>query len=220
MNLPLRLATSFNLVCALHAAADGSEVESNRGLHGCLVTIWERFFLLSGRHSPRWEYPRENSGRQSVAENPFAQAGDQMACNDHCTVLKRFLRRSLLVGDARSGNGQSRPSPDAGEWRGDGRAEWNGVRTYVLYKSQGDASRRPRWGPAFAPSMRLGSSPFSGVESTPLPTTRAKERREFLPANLEHPPAVVCCHVTLRCGPGVGVEGASSSSQRECTTGH
>jgi hypothetical protein len=59
-DLPLRLATSFNLVCALHAAADGSEVESNRGLHGCLVTIWERFFLLSGRHSPRWDYPREN----------------------------------------------------------------------------------------------------------------------------------------------------------------
>jgi hypothetical protein len=143
-----------------------------------------------------------------------------MVCNDHFTVLKRFQRRSLLVGDARSGHGQSRPSPDAGEWRSDGRAEWNGVRTYVLYKSQGDASRRPRWGPAFAPSMRLGSSPFSGVESTPLPTTRAKERREFLPANLEHPPAVVCCHVTLRCGPGVGVEGASSSSQRESTTGH
>ena len=63
-------------------------------------------------------------------------------------------------------------------------------------------------------------SPFFEVESTPLPTTRAKERREFLPANLEHPPAVACCHVTLRCGPGVGVEGASSSSQRESTTRH
>ena len=161
-DLPLRLATSFNLVCALHAAADGSEVESNRGLHGCLVTIWERFFLLSGRHSPRWEYPRENSGRQSVAENPFAQAGDQMACNDHCTVLKRFQRRSLLVGDARSGNGQSRPSPDAGEWRSDGRAKWNGGRMYVLYKSQGDASRRPRWGPASAPSMRPRGAVLSG----------------------------------------------------------
>ena len=59
-DLPLRLATSvFNLVCALHAAADGSVVESDCGLHGCLVTIWDRFFLLSGRHSPRWEYPRE-----------------------------------------------------------------------------------------------------------------------------------------------------------------
>ena len=48
-----------------------------------------------------------------------------------------------------------------------------GGRTYVLQKSQGDASRRPRWGPAFAPSMTLGNSPFSRVESTPLPTTRA-----------------------------------------------
>ena len=59
-DLPLRLATGvFSLVSALHAAADGSEAESYRGLHGCLVTISERFFLLSGRHSPRWEYPRE-----------------------------------------------------------------------------------------------------------------------------------------------------------------
>jgi hypothetical protein len=53
MTLPLRLAIGvFNLVCALHAAADGSEVESDRGMHGCLVTIGERFFILSGRHSP------------------------------------------------------------------------------------------------------------------------------------------------------------------------
>jgi len=60
MTLPLRLAIGvFNLVYALHAAADGSEVESDRGMHGCLVTIGERFFILSGRHSPRWEYPRE-----------------------------------------------------------------------------------------------------------------------------------------------------------------
>jgi hypothetical protein len=60
-DLPLRLATGvFNLVCALHAAADGSEVASTRGLHGWLTAaICERFFLPSGRHSPRWEYPRE-----------------------------------------------------------------------------------------------------------------------------------------------------------------
>ena len=96
-----------------------------------------------------------------------------MACNDHFTVLTRFQRRSLLVGDARSGHGQSRPSPDAGEWRSDGRAEWNGGRTYVLYKSQGDASRRPRWGPAFAPSMRLESSPQgSRVLHCPRPEPR------------------------------------------------
>ena len=58
-DLPLRLATGvFNLVCALHAAADVSEVESIRRLRGCVVMISERFFLLSGRHSPCWEYPR------------------------------------------------------------------------------------------------------------------------------------------------------------------
>ena len=52
-DLPLRLATGvFNLVCALHAAADGSEVESDLGLHGCRVTIGERLFILSGRQSP------------------------------------------------------------------------------------------------------------------------------------------------------------------------
>ena len=39
--LPLLLATGiFNLVC------------------GWIVTIWERFLLLSGRHSPRCEYRR------------------------------------------------------------------------------------------------------------------------------------------------------------------
>jgi hypothetical protein len=55
----LLLATGiFNLVCALHAAADVSEVESKRTLRGWVVTIWERFLLLSGRHSPRCEYPR------------------------------------------------------------------------------------------------------------------------------------------------------------------
>ena len=58
-DLPLRLATGiFSLVCALHAAADVSEVESIRRLRGCVVMISERFFLLSGRHSPCWEYPR------------------------------------------------------------------------------------------------------------------------------------------------------------------
>ena len=117
-DLPIRLATSvFNLVCALHAAADGSEVESDRGLHGCLVTIGERFFILSGRHSPPGNTREKKSGRQSVAENPLARAEDRMACNDHFTLLKCFSATLLAVGDARSGHGQSRPSPDAGEWR-------------------------------------------------------------------------------------------------------
>lgn len=63
-DLPLRLATGvFNLVCALHAAADGSEVESDIGLHGCLVTIGERLFILSGRHSPPGNTREKKSGR-------------------------------------------------------------------------------------------------------------------------------------------------------------
>jgi hypothetical protein len=117
-DLPLRLAIGvFNLVCALHAAADGSEVESARGLHGCLLSIWERFFILSGRHSPPGNTREKKSGRQSVADNLFAHAKDRMACNDHFTLLKWFSATLLAVGDARSGHGQSRPSPDAGEWR-------------------------------------------------------------------------------------------------------
>ena len=44
-DLPLRLASGiFSLVCALHAAADVSEVESIRRLRGCVVMIWDRFF--------------------------------------------------------------------------------------------------------------------------------------------------------------------------------
>ena len=117
-DLQLRHATGvFNLVWALHAAADGSEVESDRGLHGCLVTIGERFFILSGRHSPPGNTREKKSGRQSVAENPLAHAEDRMACNDHFALLKRFSATLLAVGDARSGHGQSRPSPDAGERR-------------------------------------------------------------------------------------------------------
>ena len=114
----------FNLVCALHAAADGSEVESYRALHGCVVTISERFFLLSGRHAPRWNTREKNSGRQSVAGNPCAHTDDRMGCLDHFTLLKRLSAMLLAVSDARSGHGRSRPSPGAGEWRSDGRAEW------------------------------------------------------------------------------------------------
>ena len=101
VDLPLRLETGvFNIVCALHAAADGSEVESDRGMHGCLVTIVERFFILSGRHSPPGNTRGKKSGRQSVAENPLAHAEDRMACNDHFTLLKRFSATLLAVGDA------------------------------------------------------------------------------------------------------------------------
>ena len=131
-DLPLRLATGvFNLVCALHAAADRSEVESDRELHGCLVTIWERLFILSGRHCPPGNTREKKSGRQSVAENPLAHAEDRIACNDHFTLLKRFSATLLAVGDARSGHGQSRPSPEQGNGEGrQGRMGWG--RTYIL----------------------------------------------------------------------------------------
>ena len=120
----------------------------------------------------------KKSGRQSVAENPFAHAEDRMACNDHFTVLKPVSATLLACRRC-----PLRPRPVSAvsrrrgmEKRRQGRMGYG--RTYVLYKSQGDASRRPRCGPASAPSMRLRSSPFSGVESTPLPTTLGDERRE------------------------------------------
>ena len=177
-DFPLRLATGvFNLVCALHAAADGSEVESDRELHGCLVTISERLFILSGRHSPPGNTRDKKSGRQSVAENPFAHAEDRMACNDHFTLLNRVSATLLAVSDARSGHGQSRPSPDAGEWRSDGRAELDGAeRTYC---------RRVRAMPAFGlAGDRLsrrpcgyGESLLQGREYSTPQDHRAKERR-------------------------------------------
>ena len=88
-----------------------------------------------------------------------------MACNDPFTVLKRFQRRSLLVGDPRSGHGQSRPSPDAGEWRSDGRAELDGaertycrrVRAMPAFVLAGDRlSRRPcGYGRVLSPGSRV-----------------------------------------------------------------
>ena len=132
-DLPLRLATGvFNLVCALHAAADGSEVESDRELHGCLVTIWERLFILSGRHCPPGNTREKKSGRQSVAENPFAHAEDRMACNDHFTVLKTVSATLLACRRC-----PLRPRPVSAvsrrrgmEKRRQGRIGWG--RTYIL----------------------------------------------------------------------------------------
>jgi hypothetical protein len=43
---------------------------------------------------------------------------------------------------------------------------------------------------------------------------RSRNVGGYIPANLEDPPAITGCFVTLRC-PGLGVEGASWSSQRE-----
>ena len=131
-DLPLRLATGvFNLVCALHAAADVSEVESDRGLRDCLVTIVERLFILSAGTPHAANTGEQKSGRQSVVETPFAHAVDRMACIHHFTLLKRFSATLLAFSDARSGHGQVGPSRDAGEWRSDGRADWEGAeRTY------------------------------------------------------------------------------------------
>ena len=87
---------------------------------------------------------------------------------------KRFQRRSLLVGDARSGHGQSRPSPDAGEWGSDGRAEWKWGPNVRTVQESRRCQPPSSLGTGFH-AMRLGSSPFSRVESTPLPPTRAKD---------------------------------------------
>ena len=174
-DLPLRLATGvFNLVCALHAAADVSEVESDRGLRDCLVTIVERLFILSGRHPPPGNTREKKSGRQSVAENPLAHAEDRIACNDHFTLLKRFSATLLAVGDARSGHGQSRPSPDAGEWRRAAGPNGMGPNVHTVEES-GRCQHLSSLGTDFCAVHEVGKlSPFSEVESTPLPTTRAR----------------------------------------------
>jgi hypothetical protein len=73
----------------------------------------------------------QKSGRQSVAENPFAHAEARMACKYHFKPLRRFSAALLVFSDDRKGHGQARPSPDAGRWRRDGTAERDGAeRTY------------------------------------------------------------------------------------------
>ena len=220
-DLPLRLATGvFNLVCALHAAADVSEVESDRGLRDCLVTIVERLFILSARHPPPGNTREKKSGRQSVAENPLARAEDRMACNDHFTLLKRFSATLLAVGDARSGHGQSRPSPDAGEWRRAAGPNGMGPNVHTVEES-GRCQHLSSLGTDFCAVHEVGKlSPFSEVESTPLPTTREPGTSGVIPANLEDRPAVTGCHANLPSGPGLGVERASWNSLRESTTRH
>jgi len=61
-------------------------------------------------------------------------------------------------------------------------------------------------------------SPGSRVLHSPRPPSQGTSGG--IPANLEDPPAVSGCHVTLRCSPGLDVEGASWSSERDTTTGH
>ena len=219
-DLPIRLATSvFNLVCALHAAADGSEVESDRGLHGCLVTIGERLFILSGRHSPPGNTREKKSGRQSVAENPLAHAEDRIACNDHFTLLKRFSATLLAVGDARSGHGQSRPSPDAGERRRAAGPNGMGSNVHTVEES-GRCQHLSSLGTDFRAVHEVGKlvlSPGSRVLHCPRPEPGTSG---VIPANLEDRPAVTGCHANLPSGPGLGVERASWNSLRASTTRH
>ena len=106
-------------------------VESDRGLHGCLVTIWERFFLLSGRHSPRWEPERRNLGGKASLKIRLPMPKIRWHVMITLQYSNRFQRRSLLVGDARSGHGQSRPSPDAGD--GEATAGPNGMKAERTY---------------------------------------------------------------------------------------
>ena len=207
-DLPLRLATGvFNLVCALHAAADVSEVESDRGLRDCLVTIVERLFILSGRHPPPGNTREKKSGRQSVAENPLAHAEDRIACNDHFTLLKRFSATLLAVGDARSGHGQSRPSPDAGEWRRAAGPNGMGPNVHTVEES-GRCQHLSSLGTDFrAVHAVMGESFLRGREYS---TAHGRSRNVTvgpggIPANLEDPPAITGCFVTLRCSPGLGV---------------
>ena len=161
----------------------------------------------------------KKSGRQSVAENPLAHAEDRIACNDHFTLLKRFSATLLVVGDARSGHGQSRPSPDAGEWRRAAGPNGMGPNVHTVEES-GRCQHLSSLGTDFRAVHAVMESPFSGVESTPLPRPPSQGTSGGIPANLEDPPAVTGCHVTLRCSPGLDVEGASWSSERETTTGH
>ena len=101
---------------------------------GCAAgsqTTCERFFLLPGQHPDSGKTREQNSGRQSVAENPGSLVEDRMACTDHVVLLRRFSATVLGFSDARSGYGHAGPSPDAEEWRSDGSAEWDEAeRTY------------------------------------------------------------------------------------------
>ena len=138
-----------------------------------------------------------------------------MACIHHFTLLKRFSATLLAFSDARSGHGQVGPSRDAGEWRSDGRADWEGAeRTYY---------RRARAMPAAVLAgdrlprrpCDLGEQSSRGVESTVAAQDTGRRTSGIISANLEDPPAVARCHASLRCGPGLVVEGASWSSERD-----
>ena len=74
----------------------------------------------------------QNSGRQSVAENPGSLVEDRMACTDHVVLLRRFSATVLGFSDARSGYGQASAVSRRREMetRRHSRTRWG--RTYLL----------------------------------------------------------------------------------------
>ena len=155
----------------------------------------------------------QKSGRQSVAENPFAHAEARMACKYHFKPLRRFSAALLVFSDDRKGHSQARPSPDAGGWRSDGTAECDGaertycrrVRAMLVADPAGDLlSLRP---------CGLGSGPFSWVGSTLAAHDHRDERRgSCLRSPLECPQAVAGWHAILPYGPGRGVDRAAGAA--------
>ena len=86
-------------------------------------------------------------------------------------------------------------------------------------EESGDDSGRSRWGPAVAPSMRSGESPFSGVGSALTAHDQRDERRGFICESGVHCGGCrLPCHPAIR--PGPRRRRSSWSSLAESTTGH
>ena len=105
------------------------------------------------------------------------------------------------------GNGEATAGPN-----------WMGPNVHTVEES-GRCQHLSSLGTDFCAVHEVGKlSPFSEVESTPLPTIREPGTSGVIPANLEDRPAVTGCHANLPSGPGLGVERASWNSLRESTT--
>ena len=142
-----------------------------------------------------------------------------MACNDHFTLLNRVSATLLAVSDARSGHGSLGRLQTQGNGEATAGPNWMGPNVHTVEDS-GRCQHLASLGTDFRAVHAVMESPFSRVESTPLPKTAEPRNVGGYTANLEDPPAVSGCHVTLRCSPGLDVEGANWSSERETTTGH
>ena len=101
---------------------------------GCAAgsqTTCERFFLLPGRHPHSGKTREQKSARQTLAENPFPMPDTLDTFYSSRCATHTIFGNGPFFSDARSGYGHAGPSPDAGEWRSDGSAEWDGAeRTY------------------------------------------------------------------------------------------